>query len=76
VWRLLTVGALAARRPLLTAAALIGMIAPHMRFYVLLGRRGGLRLALAGVALHLLHHLTAALSVPAAVALWAREGRP
>ncbi len=73
---LLTVGALALRRPGIAAAALSAMIAPNMRFYVLLGRRGGLRLALAGVPLHLLHHLTAAVSVPAGVALWAREGRP
>ena len=73
---LLAVVALALRRPRLSAAALIGMIATDMSLYVLLGRRGGLRLALAGVPLHLLHHLTAALSVPAGVALWARAGRP
>jgi hypothetical protein len=48
------------------------MIAPNARFYALLARRGGPRLALAGVPLHLLHHLTAAASVPAGVLLWAR----
>ena len=72
---LLTVGALALRRPRTAAAGLGAMILPNMSFYVLLGRRGGMRLALAGVPLHLLHHLTAALSVPAGVALWARRRR-
>ncbi len=66
------VAALVLRRPGVAAAALIAMIAANMSFYVLLGRRGGLRLALAGVPLHLLHHLTAALSVPAGAALHAR----
>ena len=73
---LLTAGALALRRPRVAAAGLSAMIAANMSFYLLLGRRGGPRLALAGVPLHLLHYLTAALSVPAGVALWAREGRP
>jgi hypothetical protein len=44
-----------------------------MSFYVLLARRGGIRLALLGVPLHLVHHLTAALSVPAGFVLWARS---
>ena len=73
---LAAVGALALRRPRAAAAGLGAMILSNMSFYVLLGRRGGMRLALAGVPLHLLHHLTAALSVPAGVALWARRGRP
>jgi hypothetical protein len=47
-----------------------------MSFYVLLGRRGGPRLALAGVPRHLLRHLTAALSVSPGVALSAGQGRP
>ena len=72
---LVAVGALALRRPRAAAAGLGAMILPNMSFYVLLGRRGGMRLALAGVPLHLVHHLTAALSIPAGVALWARSGR-
>jgi hypothetical protein len=72
---LLTVLALGLRHPRVAAAGVVAMIAANMSFYVLLGRRGGLRLALAGMPLHLLHHLAAALSVPAGSALWARGGR-
>ena len=71
-----TVAALALGRPRVSAAALLAMICSNMSFYVLLGRQGGTRLALAGVPLHLLHHLTAAVSVPVGVASWARAGRP
>jgi len=60
-------------RPALVALAV--MIAPNARFYALLARRGGPRLALSGVPLHVLHHLAAALSVPAGVVLWARGAR-
>jgi GT2 family glycosyltransferase len=56
-----------------TGLALAAMVAPNARFYVLLARRGGPRLALAGVPLALLHHLTAAAAVPAGLLLWARE---
>ena len=70
---LATVVALGLRRPGCAAAAAGTMIAANMSFYVLLGRRGGLRLALAGVPLHLLHHLTAVLAVPAGVAVYARR---
>jgi GT2 family glycosyltransferase len=63
----------ASGRPRVTVAALAAMIAPNARFYVLLARRGGARLALAGVPLALVHHLTAAASVPAGLLLWARE---
>jgi GT2 family glycosyltransferase len=55
------------------ALALAAMIAPNARFYALLARSGGPRLALAGVPLHLVHHLTAAASVPAGVLLWVRR---
>jgi len=68
---LATVAALALRRPRVAAAGLLAMISSNMSFYVLLGRQGGTRLALAGVPLHLLHHLTAALSVPVGVVAWA-----
>jgi hypothetical protein len=70
-----TVAGLALGRPRVAAAALLAMISANMSFYALLGRRGGTRLALAGVPLHLLHHLTAALSVPVGVAAWARGAR-
>lgn len=47
-------------------------MAANMSFHVLLGRRGGLRLALVGAPLHLLRHVTAPLSTPAGAALDAR----
>ncbi len=59
----------------LALLALGAMVVPNARFYALLGRRGGPRLALSGVPLHLVHHLTAAASVPAGVVLWARRSR-
>ena len=72
----LAAGAAALRgRVRLAVAALGAMIAPNVRFYALLARRGGPRLALSGVPLHLVHHLTAAASVPAGVLLWARRPR-
>lgn len=57
----------------LALAALAAMIVPNAGFYALLARLGGPRLALSGVPLHLVHHLTAAASVPAGVVLWARR---
>ena len=68
----LAAAAALARRPYLAGAALLAMAAPNLRFYALLRRRGGLALALAGVPLHFVHHLTAAASVPAGLLLWAR----
>jgi hypothetical protein len=70
---LAAVGALALGGPRVATAALAAMICSDMSFYVLRGRQGGTRLALARVPLHLLHHLTAALSVPVGVAAWARR---
>lgn len=69
-------GAVVAGRPRLAAVALAAMAAPNAGFYVLLRRSGGARLALAGIPLHLLHHLTAVASLPAGLVLWARRGRP
>ena len=69
-------GALLARRPRLAAAALLGDLALNRGLYALLARRGGAPLLLAGVGLHQLHQLTAAASVPAALALHALEERP
>jgi len=62
--------AAARRRPRLAVTALLVMAAPNARFYALLARCGGPRLALAGVPLHFAHHLAAAASVPAGLALW------
>ena len=59
----------------LALAALAAMLVPNARFYALLGRLGGARLVCSGVPLHLVHHLTAAASVPAGVVLWARRSR-
>jgi GT2 family glycosyltransferase len=59
----------------LALAALAAMLVPNAGFYVLLARLGGPRLALGGVPLHLVHHLTAAASVPAGVVLWVRRSR-
>lgn len=60
-------------RPRAAVAGLVAMMAPNMRFYALLAHCGGPRLALAGVPLHLLHHLTAALSVLVGVLTWVRR---
>ena len=59
----------------LAVAALAAMIAPNAGFYARLRRLGGPRLALFGVPLHLVHHLTAAVSVPVGIVLWARGAR-
>jgi hypothetical protein len=66
-------GALLARRPRLAAAVLLANLALDRGLYALLARRGGAQLLLAGIGLHQLHQLTAAASVPAAVALHAIE---
>ncbi|MDQ3678438.1 MAG: glycosyltransferase [Actinomycetota bacterium] len=72
----LALAAVAARRPRLIGVALLAMSAPNARFYGLLARHGGPWLALAGVPLHLAHHLAAAASVPFGLAVWIRRGRP
>ena len=51
------------RRPRAALAALAGLVALNHRFYALLARRGGPGLAAGGVALHVVHHLTAVTSV-------------
>lgn len=63
----------AARRPRVAVAALLAMASLNRDFYALLARRGGPRLLVAGVGLHVLHLLTAAASVPIAAALHLRE---
>lgn len=56
--------ALAARRPRAALTALGLQILAERRLYSLLLNRGGPRLVLAGIGLHLLHNLAAACSVP------------
>lgn len=55
---------LAARRPRVTGAAGIVLLALNGSFYLLLLRRRGLAQAAAGVPLHVLHHLTGVAAVP------------
>jgi GT2 family glycosyltransferase len=55
------------RRPRTAVAATAALVTMNMSFYALLARRGGLRLAAAGVPLHALHLLTAVAAVPAGV---------
>jgi GT2 family glycosyltransferase len=64
---------LIARRPRLAGAALLSLLALNRDFYALLARRGGPSLLVGGVALHVVHLLTAVASVPVAVALHLRE---
>jgi hypothetical protein len=56
-----------ARRPPLLASALAGLIVVNGSFYALLARKRGLEEAAAGVGLHVVHHLTAAVAVPIAL---------
>jgi GT2 family glycosyltransferase len=62
-----------ARRPRAALAALLAVLALNRSFYRLLLRRGGPRLLLAGIGLHLLHQLTAVASVPVAVLAHLRD---
>lgn len=63
------------RRPLVTAASAGTLVALNHRFYRLLLRRMGLRGAIAGVALHAVHHLVGVAAVPVAVAKHLTRGR-
>ncbi len=62
-----------ARRPRSALAALLTVLALNRNFYGLLLRRGGPPLLVAGVGLHLLHQLTAVVSLPIAVAMHLRD---
>lgn len=59
--------ALPARRPRLALSALLAVVVLNRDLYALLARRGGPPLLLAGIALHVLHQLTAVAAVPAAI---------
>jgi GT2 family glycosyltransferase len=63
------------RRPRGVLAALAGLVALNASFYGLLLRRGGPRLAGAGVLLHAVHHLTSVASVPLGALVYARQRR-
>ena len=55
------------RRPLLVLAGVSGVVTANSGFYALLAKRGGPRMVLAGVPLHLAHYGAALASVPAAL---------
>ncbi len=58
---------------LVAAAALVALVALNRSFYVLLARRQGVTGVVAGVPLHVAHHLVAAAAIPVGVAVAARE---
>ena len=61
------VAGLATRRPAVAASSLSVILLLNRSFYMLLARRGGPRLAAAGVGLHVTHHLVSAVAVPLAM---------
>jgi GT2 family glycosyltransferase len=76
---LLVVGGLVVRRPAVAAASSLAFVTLNRRLYALLLRRQGARRAVFGVGLHVVHVLTAAAAVPAALAahlLERRRGEP
>jgi Glycosyl transferase family 21 len=66
---------LVARRPAPAGAGALALLALNGSFYALILRRRGPAQAVAGVGLHALHHLVAAASVPAALAMHAVRAR-
>jgi hypothetical protein len=73
---LVLLASLLTRRPRPATAALVAGLVLDRDFYRLLARRGGARLLLAGIGLHQLHQLTAAASLPVALAQHLGEGCP
>ncbi len=69
------VGGVVLRRPLLAALATAGLVALNRSFYGLVLRRRGPSAAVAGVALHALHHLTGVAAVPAGIVAHLLERR-
>jgi GT2 family glycosyltransferase len=69
-------GAALARRPRIALAALALTAWLNRSLYALLARRGGPGLAVAGVGLHLIHQLTAAISAAVGAAAHLLAGRP
>lgn len=66
---------LAARRPRGAGAALGAIAVLNLPLYGLVQRRAGTRVAIVGVGLHVVHHLTACASVPAGIAAHLRTRR-
>ena len=62
---LVLVAGLAGRRPVLAGAALGALLSLNRSFYRLLLERAGAGTAVAGVGLHVVHHVTATAAVPA-----------
>ena len=62
------------RRPLAVVAMVIALVAINRPFYLLL-RRNGLSTAVAGVGLHVIHHLTGVAAVPAGLIAHLRGGQ-
>jgi lipopolysaccharide/colanic/teichoic acid biosynthesis glycosyltransferase len=60
---------LLARRPALTAGSAMSMFVLNGRFYLLLARRHGVATSVAGVGLHMVHHVVSAAAVPTGVAV-------
>jgi glycosyltransferase involved in cell wall biosynthesis len=71
-------GLLAERRPRAALAGLAFFTALNASFYRFLLRRGGVKLAAAGIPLHLLHHLAGAAALPVGLVMFLRSdrGRP
>jgi hypothetical protein len=67
--------ALVARRPRAAIAAASALVALNHPLYRLLLRRGGPRVAAAGIGLHVVHHLTGIAAVPLGVTQHLREHR-
>ena len=72
---LTAVAALLFRRPAATVLSTGALVALNRSFYALLLRRLGPRGAIAGVGLHVVHHLTAVAAVPLALLFHAVERR-
>jgi hypothetical protein len=67
------VAGLLLRRPATLIAALLVLLGANRDFYALLVRRRGVTETVAGVGLHVVHHLTALAAVPAGIAVHLRD---
>ena len=68
-------GSAVIRKPAAIASGVGGLIALNHGFYRLLLRRRGPAHAAAGIGLHIVHHLTAVVAVPAGIVKYVREVR-
>jgi hypothetical protein len=66
--------ALVAQQPAVVLAGAATVAGINHRFYNVLRRRGGLRLAFAGAGMHVLHHLAAVSAVPLGFVAHVRRG--